>query len=149
MAGGGAAQTSSGRKKANIQIIPLIDVIFFLLATFVLFTLSLNKIISVPVDLPVAAPPNPSQVENPNPPVTLQVTDAGIYWDKELITERELPPRLQTYVQQVRLKQGEPRILLAGDDRAKYGPTVAVLDEVRKADITQVSIETIDRATGK
>jgi biopolymer transport protein ExbD len=149
MAGGGAAQTSSGRKKANIQIIPLIDVIFFLLATFVLFTLSLNKIISVPVDLPVAAPVDSHPIDNPNPPVTLQVTDAGIYWDKELITERELPPRLQTYVQQVRLKQGEPRILLAGDDRAKYGPTVAVLDEVRKAEITQVSIETIDRATGK
>jgi biopolymer transport protein ExbD len=148
MAGGGAAQTSSGRKKANIQIIPLIDVIFFLLATFVLFTLSLNKIVSVPVDLPVASQ-DTRPVEQSNPPVTLQVTDAGIYWDKELITERELAPRLQTYVQQVRLKSGEPRILLAGDDRAKYGPTVAVLDEVRKADIKQVSIETIYRPTGK
>jgi biopolymer transport protein ExbD len=148
MAGGGAAQTSSGRKKANIQIIPLIDVIFFLLATFVLFTLSLNKIVSVEVDLPVASQ-DTRPVEQSNPPVTLQVTDAGIYWDKELITERELAPRLQTYVQQVRLKSGEPRILLAGDDRAKYGPTVAVLDEVRKADIKQVSIETIYRPTGK
>ncbi len=39
------------RKKARIEIIPLIDVIFFLLATFVLFTLSLNRIQSVPVDL--------------------------------------------------------------------------------------------------
>ena len=46
------------RKKARIEVIPLIDVIFFLLATFVLFTLSLNRIQSVPVDLPVAAPPN-------------------------------------------------------------------------------------------
>jgi len=51
------------RKKARIEIIPLIDVIFFLLATFVLFTLSLNRIQSVPVDLPFASPndnPNPS-----------------------------------------------------------------------------------------
>ncbi len=31
------------KKKARIEIIPLIDVVFFLLATFVLFTLSLNK----------------------------------------------------------------------------------------------------------
>ena len=148
MAGGGAAQTSSGRKKANIQIIPLIDVIFFLLATFVLFTLSLNKIISVPVDLPVAAPSTPTPPSD-NAPVVLQVTDAGIYWDKELITDRELPPRLQTYVQQMRIKSGEPRILLAGDDRAKYGPTVLALDEVRKAGIQQVSFETVYRATGK
>lgn len=144
MAGGGAAQTSSGRKKANIQIIPLIDVVFFLLATFVLFTLSLNKIISVPVELPVASPPVETKI-NPDPPVILQVTDAGIYWDKDLITERELPPRLFQYVQNAK----NPRILLAGDDRAKYGPTVAALDEVRKAGITQVSIETVYRATGK
>ena len=47
----------STRKKARIEIIPLIDVIFFLLATFVLFTLSLNRIQSVPLNLPVAAPP--------------------------------------------------------------------------------------------
>ena len=148
MAGGGAAQTSSGRKKANIQIIPLIDVIFFLLATFVLFTLSLNRIVSVPVELPVAAP----QTDRPppeNPPVTLQVTDAGIYWDRDLITERELPPRLQNYVEQARMKSIDPRLLLAGDDRAKFGPTVTVLDEVRKAGIKQVSIETVYRATGK
>jgi len=148
MAGGGSAKTSSGRKKANIQIIPLIDVIFFLLATFVLFTLSLNKIVSVPVDLPVASN-NPAPVNPENAPVTLQVTDAGIYWDRELITERELPPRLQNYVEQLRVKQKEPRLLLAGDDRAKFGPTVAALDEVRKAGIKQISIETVYRATGK
>ena len=148
MAGGGSAQISSGRKKANIQIIPLIDVIFFLLATFVLFTLSLNKIVSVPVDLPVASN-NPAPVNPENAPVTLQVTDAGIYWDRELITERELPPRLQNYVEQLRVKQKEPRLMLAGDDRAKFGPTVAALDEVRKAGIKQISIETVYRATGK
>ncbi len=149
MAGGGAAQTSSGRKKANIQIIPLIDVIFFLLATFVLFTLSLNKIVSVPVELPVAAPPRPVEVQPDNAPVILQVTDAGIYWDKDLITERELPPRLQNFVQQMRMKNKEPRLLLAGDNRAKFGPTVSALDEVRKSGITQVSIETVFRDTGK
>jgi biopolymer transport protein ExbD len=144
MAGGGAAQTSSGRKKANIQIIPLIDVIFFLLATFVLFTLSLNKIVSVPVELPVASKETtPNNTDNP--PVTLQVTDAGVYWDKELITDRELPPRLSQYKQNSK----NPRILLAGDDRAKFGPTVIVLDEVRKAGIDQVSIETVYRPTGK
>ena len=46
------------RKKARIEIIPLIDVIFFLLATFVLFTLSLNSIRSVDVNLPVATGPD-------------------------------------------------------------------------------------------
>ncbi|MFT3782784.1 MAG: biopolymer transporter ExbD [Nibricoccus sp.] len=149
MAGGGSSKPGSGRKKANIQIIPLIDVVFFLLATFVLFTLSLNKIVSVPLDLPVAVD-NPNQKSNPdNAPLVLQVTDAGIFFDKELITERELQPRLVNYVQQMNAKNKEPRILLAGDDRAKYGPTVSALDQVRLVGVKQVSIETTYRPTGK
>lgn len=126
------------RKKANVQIIPLIDVVFFLLATFVLFTLALNRLTSMPLDLPVAG-------EGRNPPVILQVTDAGIYWDKELIADRELPPRLAMFVKENK----NPRIMLAGDERAKYGATVAALDEVRKAGITQVSIETTWRGSGR
>ena len=48
----GPSVQSGGKKKARIEIIPLIDVIFFLLATFVLFTLSLNKTGGVRVMLP-------------------------------------------------------------------------------------------------
>ena len=52
MAGGSSGVSSSGKKRARIEIIPLIDVIFFLLATFVLFTLSLNRSQGVRVVLP-------------------------------------------------------------------------------------------------
>ena len=51
-----AAIKKSEVKKARIEIIPLIDVIFFLLATFVLFTLSLNKLSAIPLDLPDSTP---------------------------------------------------------------------------------------------
>jgi biopolymer transport protein ExbD len=135
------------RKKARIEIIPLIDVIFFLLATFVLFTLSLNRIQSVPVDLPFAAPPDPTQRnEPPKDLVTLQVSDQGnLYWNKELIDIDELTPRLEQYKKQVEA----PRILVAGDDRAKWGITVRVLDEIRKQKIEKLSMETHTRQTGK
>jgi biopolymer transport protein ExbD len=133
------------RKKARIEIIPLIDVIFFLLATFVLFTLSLNRIQSVPVDLPVAG-----DVDRPPPDVkdmlTLQVSDQGnVYWNRELIDLDEVPARLEQYKKQVQI----PRILVAGDDRARWGVTVQVLDEVRKANIEKVSMETHSRPTGR
>ena len=89
------------KKKARIEIIPLIDVIFFLLATFVLFTLSLQRISSVPVTLPVASPPGPP---NPNDTtIYLQVSDEGtFYWKQgqgtaELISASEIAPRLQDY----------------------------------------------------
>jgi biopolymer transport protein ExbD len=132
------------RKKARIEIIPLIDVIFFLLATFVLFTLSLNRIQSVPVDLPFASP-EPQRIEQKDS-VTLQVSDQGnLYWNKELIDIDELAPRLEQFTRQAQA----PRVLVAGDDRAKWGVTVRVLDEVRKAHIEKVSMETRTRPTGK
>src|SRR6266498_330727 len=96
MAGGGAALQPKGKKKARIEIIPLIDVVFFLLATFVLFTLSLDKIQSVPIELPKAAPPS-AKVEDP--PLVLQVTDGNtVFYDKEPISIDEVEPRLHQYL---------------------------------------------------
>jgi biopolymer transport protein ExbD len=135
------------RKKARIEIIPLIDVIFFLLATFVLFTLSLNRIQSVPVDLPVAAPADQAPPPDASKDLlTLQVSDQGnVYWNRELIDIDEVPARLEQYKKQVQL----PRVLVAGDDRARWGVTVQVLDEVRKANIEKISMETRTRPTGR
>lgn len=143
MAGGTSSRADQGKKKARIEIIPLIDVIFFLLATFVLFTLSLNKIQSVPVQLPVPdvsnQPPDPDMV-------TLQVSDTGTYfWNREPISASDIEPRLVNLKSSVSV----PRVLIAGDSRAHFGPTVYALDQVRKAGIEQVSIETRVRDTGK
>ena len=132
------------RKKARIEIIPLIDVIFFLLATFVLFVLSLNNIKSVPVDLPVAAPP--TNQPPPTDSVTIQVSgDGAIFWNRELIDMNEVPSRLAYYKTQT----DDPKIMIAGDEKARFGFTVALLDEVRKANILKFSVETRTRPTGK
>jgi biopolymer transport protein ExbD len=136
------------RKKARIEIIPLIDVIFFLLATFVLFTLSLNRIQSVPVDLPVANP-------NPSPPekdesVTIQVSaDDSLFWNKDPMPMADLPSRITAYKSQMDAAGSEARVLIAGDEKARFGATVEVLDEVRKAGIKKFSVETRTRPTGK
>jgi biopolymer transport protein ExbD len=132
------------RKKARIEIIPLIDVIFFLLATFVLFTLSLNRIQSVPVDLPF---PQPSDRNTPPPEiVSIQVSaDGSLYWNREAIEMDELPSRIATY----KTQEKDPKIMLSGDEKARFGTTVQVLDEIRKAGIDKFSIETKTRATGK
>ncbi|PTY07894.1 biopolymer transporter ExbD [Opitutaceae bacterium EW11] len=140
----GGSHSLDGPKKARIEIIPLIDVIFFLLATFVLFTLSLNKIQSLPIDLPAAkanAAPNPE-----DDTVILQVSEAGsAYWNRELIPFSEIAPRLQNY----KATSPNPHVLITGDDRAKVGATIKAFDEVRKSGIKQVSIETIYRASGR
>jgi biopolymer transport protein ExbD len=131
------------RKQARIEIVPMIDIIFFLLATFVLFTLSLNRIESIPVDLP-SANPNPSAAKEE--PTTIQVSgDGAVYWNKELIDMSDLPALLANYRKEV----DDPKILIAGDEKARFGATVAVLDHVRKAGIEKFSVETRTRPTGK
>jgi len=146
---GAASHIDDGKKKARIEIIPLIDVIFFLLATFVLFTLSLNKIASIPVQLPAA-----QETKNTKPDeelVTLQVSDTGVYYWKvgtnpaEQIQLMDIAPRLK----QLRDNNANAKVLIAGDSLAKYGPTVQALDQVREANITQVSVETRVHPTGK
>lgn len=146
---GSSSKPEEGKKKARIEIIPLIDVIFFLLATFVLFTLSLQRISSVPVTLPVASPPGPS---NPNDTtIYLQVSEADTYYWKqgqgtaELISTNEIGPRLADY----RRSENNPRVLIRGDTKARFGAAVLALDEVRKSGITQVSVETVSSPTGR
>ena len=136
-------------KKARIEIIPLIDVIFFLLATFVLFTLSLQRISSMPVTLPVATPP--VQVNPNDTTIYLQVSDEGTYYWKqgqnpaELIGTAEIAPRLADYAR----SESNPRVLVRGDTKARFGAAVLALDEVRKAGIQQVSVETVSSPTGR
>ena len=147
---GASSRADEGKKKARIEIIPLIDVIFFLLATFVLFTLSLKKITDLPVQLPVPAPPQPPSPNDPK--VYLQVSDEGTYYWKygtgttpELISASEIAPRLADY----KTREAHPRVFIRGDTKARFGAAILALDEVRKAGIDQVSVETITSPTGR
>lgn len=127
-------------KKARIEIIPLIDVIFFLLATFVLFTLSLNKTGGLAVPLPAASTSEP---RDPGSSVTLTIRQDGtLGWDKEPITLDQFLIRLAAYKQ----TQDDPRVLINGDENALFNQVRYVVDEVRKAGISKVLIETRIRA---
>ncbi|MFH1496712.1 MAG: biopolymer transporter ExbD [Verrucomicrobiota bacterium] len=124
------------RRRARIEIIPLIDVIFFLLATFVLFTLSLNQTKGLKVALPDAAT---AEARNPADAVTLTIaSDGTLAWDKEVITPDQFLIRLQAYRDITR----EPRVLINGDRDALYNQVRYVIDEVRKAGIAKVFVET-------
>lgn len=133
---GGGGTGPGGIKRARIEIIPLIDVIFFLLATFVLFTLSLNKSNGIPVQLPTSVT---SEVRDPAGTATVSVTDEGtLAWNKDLVTLDDFLVRLQQF------KRDEPegRILINGDERAYFAQAIYVFDEARKAGFTKVYIET-------
>jgi len=140
---GSSSGGGGGKKKARIEIIPLIDVIFFLLATFVLFTLALNKSNGLPVKLPDAAS---GEKRDPANSVTITVPAEGtLAWDKDPVTLQEFLDRLQQY----KLREANPKILINGDQEAMFSQAVYAFDEVRKAGISKVYIETLVQAPGK
>ena len=123
-------------KRARIEIIPLIDVIFFLLATFMMVSLSMVKNSGIKVNLPAAATSAPQEH---NDRTTISVTkDGDLYFNKEQMPLDQLPARLQ----QLKTEQPDPKVFINGDEKAFFGAAVEVLDDLRKASITKVAIDT-------
>ncbi len=137
MAGGGP------KKKARIEIIPLIDVIFFLLATFVLFTLSLNKTEGVRVTLPNSITGEARRTEGT---ATVTVTEQGtLAWNKDFVSLDEFLTRLKTF----HMQNPDGKLLINGDDNALFNAAIYVFDEARKAQIEKVLIETKVRSAAR
>ena len=127
-------------KRARIEIIPLIDIIFFLLATFVMVSLSMTKNQGINVALPAAGSPEKLGTNDErDKAVTLSVNEKGeVYYNKEKITIAQLPLKLQAY----KTSAKEPKVIINGDGAAAYKNVVAVLDEVKKIGITKVGLNT-------
>ena len=127
-------------KRARIEIIPLIDIIFFLLATFVMVSLSMTKNQGVQVALPAAAAAESlGNPQSKDETVTLSVNGTGeVFFNKEKTTLAQLPLRLQT----LKSSSRDPRVVINGDSKADFKTVVAVLDEVRKIGIAKVGIAT-------
>jgi biopolymer transport protein ExbD len=139
MAGGGGRRRGKG-KSARIEIIPLIDIIFFLLATFIMVSLSMSKNQGVQVALPGASTAqslgDQSEMEKA---VTISVSEKGeIFFNKEKIQASQLPLKLQTY----KMTAKDPKVIVNSDGAADFKHVVAVLDEARKIGIAKVGINT-------
>jgi biopolymer transport protein ExbD len=140
---GSSGASSGGKKKARIEIIPLIDVIFFLLATFVLFTLSLNTPQGVPVVLPQSETGVPRDTAGT---ATISVTEQGtLGWDKDPVTLDDFLRRLQTF----HTTNPDGRILINGDENAPFNQAIYVFDQARIVGFKKVFIETQVRPAGK
>lgn len=127
------------KKAARVEIIPLIDVVFFCLATFVLLTMSMTKMEGIRVDLPSAVKSEPHELKKS---VTLSVDGEGqLYWGQELIT-------FDAFVQQLTIyKETTPaedrRIVINADRSARFSNVLTLLDQIRRAEIEQVTFESV------
>jgi biopolymer transport protein ExbD len=113
------------RRRGRIEIIPMIDVMFFLLATFMLASLSLQNLHSLAVDLPRGRAV-PLQADRP---VTLTVTrDGAILVNETGVTLDTLPPTLQQL-----LTGPDQKIVVSADAAAPNGVVVQAMLRAREA----------------
>jgi biopolymer transport protein ExbD len=125
----------SDSAEARIEIVPLIDIMFFLLASFMLVSLSMVNLKSLKMNLPTAASATEEQKRDF---VDISVDKAGsAYVDKKPVDDNQLIAALT----QMRHANPDVRIIISGDADARHGDVIHVLDLVRLAGIEKVAFE--------
>jgi biopolymer transport protein ExbD len=120
-------------KKARIEIIPMIDTIFFLLVFFMISTLSMSPYSGLPVNLPKAAagqqPPSESAA------VTIAV-DGKIAIDQQEVSGERVGDILKARL------AGNPEllVLINADERVEHGLVIEVMDQARQAGVAKMAI---------
>jgi biopolymer transport protein ExbD len=122
-------------RQPKLMIIPMIDIIFFLLVFFIMSTLYMVEQQTIPVSLPQAAS---AQSEKPRS-VAVAVTKEG----RVLFEQEDIPLELVKRRVQMELnKQNDIVFILRSDKQAEYGKVIAVLDEMKLAGAHRVAIAT-------
>jgi biopolymer transport protein ExbD len=121
------------RKKARLEIIPLIDIMFFLLAAFMLASLTMIRLQSVKLNLPTAT----TATRDFKPDIiNIAVDKAGdIFIDQKPMNIVEL----RSYLSHKFQTNTNVPVYISGDKDATHGSIIRVLDIVRRAGIQQVS----------
>jgi biopolymer transport protein ExbD len=120
-------------KRARIEIIPLIDIMFFLLASFMLASLSMMKLQSVKVNLPDAITAKRDFTPDI---VNIGVNKAGeVFLEKTQVNLGQLSTYLSN---KVHINTNLP-VYISGDRDTRHGAIIRVLDVVRREGIQRVS----------
>ncbi len=122
-------------EEARIEVVPLIDIMFFLLASFMMVSLSMTQLNRVPLKLPTAAT---AQQEIKAPPIHLAIDANGIVtWDTAVVTLTEITARLKALP-----PTDDTAVMIGADEEARHKQVIGVLDAVKSAGISKVSFET-------
>ena len=106
--------------EARIEVIPLIDIMFFLLAAFMLVSLSMTHLQRVPINLPEAST---GISDTQTPPYQIAIDAHGVTtWEGKIVTLSEI----------------------TADEDARHKQVLGVLNAVRAAGVEKVSFETKD-----
>lgn len=120
---------------AQINIVPMIDVIFAILTFFIMSTLFLTSSEGLPVNLPKAAT---GQADRPAQ-MTVTINKTGqIFLNKKPIVLEQLESEVRQQVQ----PQQQVLVVINADEGVNHGQVVGVMDKVRQIDGAKLAIAT-------
>ena len=120
-------------KKARIEIIPMIDTIFFLLVFFMISTLSMSQFKGMPVNLPKAA----SGQQAPAESAAVTIDKAGrLFLNRQAIDKLALGESLRQQL----VKNPDLLVVINADDMVEHGQVVEVMDIARGANVAKMAI---------
>lgn len=121
-------------KTSSVNILPMIDVIFAILAFFIISTLYLTSAEGLPVNLPEAVTSSPQTQVN----VTLTITPEGdLFLDDEAIAPNNLVNEVRS------LSPNAPiSVTVRADKTTPHGSVVTAMDQLRTIKGVRLSIAT-------
>ena len=122
-------------KRARIEIIPMIDVIFFLLVFFMVSSLAMTKINSVPVHLPKTSSSPEALKQN----VILTIKKNGTFYINKA------PTLLENIGNQLAYEmRNDPQgvVIVAADEGTEYGLVMKAMDSARNIGVRKFALAT-------
>ena len=126
----------NNKSENQINILPMIDIIFAILSFFIISSLFLTRIDSIEVNLPESS----TSISEKNKPLLISIdSNEEIYFKEQVIS-------IDNLSEIVRARLGELEnslIILRADANLKHGFIIRVLDELRKIEKLKIGIGTI------
>lgn len=127
-------------KEPTVMIIPMIDIMLFLLVFFMVSSIFMVQSNTIPVNLPAAA--SAKRDTRPNIVPVAVAADGTLQYKQETIPLQELPAKVKESL----LADADTVFVLRGDRKTPYENVVSVLDVLKRSGTRHVSIATERRA---
>ena len=127
-------EINENKDKYEINILPMIDVIFAILTFFIISSLYLIKLETIPLNLPSASTSSISKDEFINVSIS---NNKKIFLNNQEISLDKLNQELQ----KINIEKNK-KVIISGDKNVNYGKIVEVLDELRKINSLKIAIST-------
>lgn len=129
---------NKGEERTDINISPMIDMVFILLIFFIVTTVFVEEE-GIGVDKPTPQPPDQQQEEKDEPVILKVTTSNQVLHDGQIVTLN----RVETLVKNA-LSQADVPVILQVERGALAGIMVQVMDRAKVGGATKISVTAID-----